>query len=151
MTQFRPLLIACASLLITGTALADSDGYYRWQDESGGLHYSQKPPVGRNYEFIKDNFSKARSTRTQVEVEADSAPTANNNLIPAPTNESGMQAMPPKDPERCAQAKRNLQTLNSEGVRIRTTDENGQSRFLNAEEIEEQRERAKAAQGVFCE
>ncbi len=142
------LLVFLLGMFSTSASLAAKEGYYRWQDEQGTLHFTQKPPIGKNYEFIRGNSASYVGSRpANQEKQAESQDQAQS-----PSQEATqLQFAPPKDPERCAQAQRNLKSLNSPGVRIRSTDANGQSRFLNKEEIELERNRAKDAAAVFCD
>lgn len=141
-----------ASLLASPAVLADKQGYYRWRDANGTLHFSQQPPVDRPYEFVRDDGARYLGQRPAPET--SQTQNATQGLQPKATTEDKgdrMEALPPKDPERCAQAKQNLRTLDRKGVRIRSTDSQGNSRYLNQEELAEQRRRAEQAREVFCD
>jgi len=55
-----------------------------------------------------------------------------------------------RNPEICARAQSNLETLNST-ARVRIRGEDGEMRFLTEEEIESQRQKARDAITVHCE
>ena len=55
-----------------------------------------------------------------------------------------------KNPEFCQRARENLETLNT-AARIRMRDEDGELRYINEEEKEEQRQRAREAIATHCE
>ncbi|WP_372864615.1 DUF4124 domain-containing protein [Spongiibacter sp.] len=148
----RFLLTSCLSLgLLTASAdlLAAKAGYYRWTDAEGEVHFSQKPPVGKPYEFIE--------TQTGIRSKADDSPavvtsdTAEDNRASELDADAKMEVLPPKDPELCKKARGNMQSLKISGARIKVTDKNGQTRYLSPDEIATQKLRAQDAIKIHCE
>ena len=145
----KTLLISGLGLVLGATSLstlAAKSGYYRWIDAEGEVHFSQKPPVGHRYEFVETQTGR----RSSIAEETPEDPPASAAGIPGTTPKS-MEVLPPKDPDICQQAKGNLQSLSRSGARIKATDADGNSRYLNAEEIEQQRLRAEEAIRIHCD
>lgn len=137
-TQFAPLknclswAIACAVLgSMTHNALAAAT-LYKWQDEEGTVHYSERPPAGvTEFEKVVSDYSPGNSvTTTEVGAEPESEKIATPNHENQQQNRRSTAA----SQERCDKARKNLEALNS-FARIRIQDENGEMRFLNEEEI----------------
>ncbi|AKH68987.1 protein of unknown function (DUF4124) [Spongiibacter sp. IMCC21906] len=133
------------SLGICATAHAGKQGYYRWQDEGGEVHFSQQPPHGQRYEFI--------STGSNTPYTApEFANQQNGNSSPTDSDKQPekMEILPPKDPAICQKAKRNLQSMQA-NARIRVTNADGSSQLLSPKDIEVQRARAKEAVKIHCD
>ncbi|MFT7406161.1 DUF4124 domain-containing protein [Zhongshania sp.] len=133
----------CSGLLVCSFGVnADKTGYYRWSDKDGKQHFSQQPPQGRPYEFVKTGSGATMSgggDDASVEVPYSSNDADNNNNEAPPEK---MEIIPPKDPALCAKAKANIDSLRANGARIRITNADGTSRMLNTEEIKQQGNRA---------
>lgn len=135
----RPLsqtLIAAlgvALLCLSQLALSSKD-FYKWEDEDGVTHYSAHPS--------KDHASsKVRATNIKGS-ETSSAAATEDSAKPATQATEEL----PKDPQRCAQAKKNLKTLQEKSrVRIKEGDD---YRYLAPEEVAEQ---IKTAQQIIKE
>ena len=141
------LSLISVSLLTSHAALAAKSGYYRWTDAEGEVHFSQKPPVGKAYEFIESQTGKRSAATESTNDSAMPPPESEQDLSP----DAKMEVLPPKDPAICQQAKSNMQSLNAAGARIRATGKNGEVRYLTPEEIEVQKLRAQDAIKVHCE
>lgn len=148
--------LALMFLLTTTTALAlaAKDGYYRWKDDQGEIHFTQQPPLGRNYEFVESrsgaSFNSPGSPAQPAEenTSADGASSVDQEATARPEK---MEILPAKNPAVCAQARSNLQSLQNNAARIRMTDADGNTRFLTAEEKEQQRARAQEAIRIHCD
>jgi hypothetical protein len=46
-------LVMTLTMLFGMTAYAGNTNTYKWVDEQGNVHYSQRPPAGSNYEKLK--------------------------------------------------------------------------------------------------
>lgn len=134
-------------LLLCGTALAKS-GYYRWLDDNGQPHFTQKPPTDRPSTFIETSSGYSRS-----DVQPPSQPTMppkRANSAPAEQKPPAQfEVLPNKDPKRCMEAREAVQTF-SRGQRLRVKDENGEYRLLNNEEKAEQKNRAMEQIDIYC-
>ncbi len=104
--------------------LAVADKIYSWVDDKGITHYGENPP--------KDVPAKQINARTghsdPVNYETDKKPDA-----PKATAATG----PEPSAERCELARKNLQLLTT-NPRVKTTDKNGESRFMTPEEMQTQ-------------
>lgn len=140
----------CIALLAFGqTASAAKEGYYRWQDGEGEVHFTQQPPRGQQYQFIETKGGAAYQPAPRLD--ENDAENEQTQASPGDTAPKKMEVLPPKDPAICAQARSNMQRLQLNGARIRVTEADGSSRLLNQEEIATQRERAQEAIKLHCE
>ncbi len=145
-TVTRQLLVLCIGLSLGTAACAAGSGVYRWTDDQGNVHYSDKPPKEAESEYIR----KATGTRSAPPApEASSEETADDKTKTAAI-EGGMEVLPAKDPKLCAQGRSNLEAL-SGNPRIRITDEDGSKRFLTEDEKETQRANARKYIELYCE
>jgi hypothetical protein len=145
--MFKKFTLFTLCLLLVGTALAKS-GYYRWLDDEGQPHFTQKPPTDRPSQFIKTGSGHSRDDveppyPAEVPAKrADSAPKDKD----APEQ---FQVLPDKDPKRCMEARKALENF-SRGQRLRVKDENGEYRLLDTEEKAEQKDRARELIDIYC-
>ncbi|MBB5188014.1 hypothetical protein HNQ57_002293 [Zhongshania antarctica] len=144
----KTLLIASlfSTLVVMSlNSYADKSGYYRWSDDEGKVHFTQQPPNGRASVFIKT--SSGRSLDSDVSASESSVDVAGNDDEAIPEK---MEVLPAKNPELCTKAKTNMQSLAANGARIRISNADGSSRFLNSEEINEQKNRAQEVIKIHC-
>ncbi|MFT6164331.1 MAG: hypothetical protein ACJA1T_000328 [Zhongshania aliphaticivorans] len=141
------LIVSLFSTLavVSLSSYADKSGYYRWSDDEGKIHFTQQPPNGRTSVFIKT--SSGTSLDSDVSTSESSAELADNGDETIPEK---MEVLPPKNPELCTKAKANMQSLAANGARIRISNADGSSRFLNSEEINEQKNRAQEVIKIHC-
>ncbi len=142
--------VALVLLSLSGISAVAGGTYYRWIDASGTpVNSDRPPPAGVEYETI------ATSTNNRVE-EAAGEETAPQGAKPAQDDDSGQAAAATqrveivKNPEACAVAKQNLETLSTH-ARIRMPDGEGSFRYLSEEEKAAQRMQAEAAIKQNCE
>ena len=151
------------TLLIGGTfgtlALVDApsaeaaDTYYRWRDERDKLVVSDRPPTDPNieYEVVSQRSSMARRVAPgEGAVPPEVDPRPGNEFEQVDLSRQEMEVVR-KNPESCARAMANLETLNT-SARIRIRDpETGELRFISEEEKETQRQKARETIRVHCE
>lgn len=126
--------------------------YYRWKDTQGKLVVSDRPPEDLSIEY--DVVSQGTSLIRRVQPGKGAVPPEVN---PRPGNEfeqvDSRQARfeaPEKNPERCKQARDNLETLNGY-ARINIRDEEtGELRYISEEEKDVQRRKAQDIIRVHC-
>jgi len=148
-----PALLA----LVAGSSafvLAESSGtYYRWQDERGKLVVSDRPPQDEaiTYEVVSPSTSLVRRVEPgEGAVPPEVVPRPGNEFDQVDTSEQSMQVVK-KNPETCARAKSNLETLNTTArIRIRDADD-GQLRYLTEDEKEAQRAKAREVMRTHCD
>jgi hypothetical protein len=121
-------VVALLGALIS-SAPASAKEFYKWQDDQGVTHYAAHPPKDRN-------SVKVRATNTQGTPPAEASEEENTEQQANAT----ATAARAKNPERCAQARKNLNALNNKPrVRIKEGDS---YRYLTAEEVTEHRRTA---------
>ncbi len=148
-------LIAALAVLLAMPVTAASSTYYRWKDDQGNLVMSDRPPADSSIEF--ETVGPDGSLRRPPAPDGDStagSPGAGGGMTPV-REAGGAEAAapnssPPPDPELCAKARANLQTLES-AARIRMQGDDGELRFLDDEEREAQRQEALRAIEAHCE
>lgn len=126
-------LLAAACCLAAGTHAAT---LYKWTDENGVTHFTERPPAGvTDVEKVRNHVGRGNSP-----VEYNSGNDSEQEQAVETQENSGNQ--PQRDPAvqkaRCETAQRNLDSLSS-FVRIREKDENGELRFLSEEEVADRR------------
>ncbi len=127
---------------------AHAGTFYRWQDDRGNqVHSDRPPPTGIDYEVINTGSNMVRKVNAeQGAVPATTQPTPSNEF----TTESSKPETPvTKNPEFCARAQANLQTLNT-NARVRIRDDKGDYTYLSEEDKDIQRKRAQDLIAVHC-
>lgn len=110
---------------------------YKWTDEDGTIHYSERPPTGQTeFEKVSSNYAPETPAPSQ-----DTQPDGEENDTTEPSAAAPTQPEA-EDPavvaERCAKARKNLEALTS-FARIRVQESNGEFRFLNQDEINQRK------------
>lgn len=150
MNTHRTLLrLSAIALLITSPWLtAGPAGYYRWVDGDGKPQFTQQPPKDRPSEFVQ--VSTGASSRVGPDTETAPAQPADGQPQAQPKDgPRTIESVPDRDPEKCKQAQDTLSVLNSK-ARIREKGTDGEYRFLNPDEIGEQKRLAAEAVGIYC-
>lgn len=131
------LSIACT---LFAAPLSHANNAYKWTDEKGQVHYGERAPSNVKKEVIKTQ------RRTDATKETGAA-------APKPTEqiktESAAPSLP-KDSDLCANARKNIEVLKTSD-KIRVKDDNGESRYLTAEEVQQKIELAKKIAQHNCE
>ena len=141
-----------AALVMDMPAASAADTYYRWKDEQGKLVVSDRPPtVDIEYEVVSQRSSLVRRVKPgEGAVPAEVTPRPGNQFEQTDTRNEQLEAVT-RNPESCARAKANLETLNTT-ARIRIRDqETGEVRYLSEDEKETQRQKARDIIRVHCE
>jgi Domain of unknown function (DUF4124) len=145
--SFSAILLAIIATSSVGSA-ARTD-YYRWLDSRGNpIHSDRPPPAGVDYEVVSTKSTFKRNVEAEEgAVPLETSPRVGNEFDQVDTEEAKRSL---KNPELCTRAKDNLAALtNSEQVKVR--NDQGEERFLTAEEIVVERQTAKAQLSVYCE
>jgi len=140
MKYARPLIAILSCFLISHQAYAK---VYKWTDDKGQTHYSEHPAANQSNEVIKPktghsdpvSYSTAATSST-----SNDANTTTNTAAP----------LPAKDPERCAQARKNQNTLQTSS-RIQIKDDKGEYHYLNPDELKQKMEEASKAIEESCD
>ena len=141
-------LLTCLFVILFSSTLSHAgvEGHYRWTDENGKTHYSDRPPAGVKAELIKFSTSKKSSTKSSE----PSATTATDENKTSPEGTLEVEPQTNKDPQLCAQAQSNLKAL-SGNPKVRITEADGSKRLLSNDEKEAQRERARGFIKLYCQ
>ncbi len=151
-THWPAMAATALTLALLGNP-AVADGYYRWVDDQGQTHFSQRPPEGRASEYVSRTTGRTISSpppRDAAPVEAPPAPVAD-----APPAESeaadidSIQGLPERDSEQCRQAREALEILDGH-PRIRARGSDGEVRVLSQEEREAQRQQVQEVIDLHC-
>jgi hypothetical protein len=135
-TAVLSLSIAC--LMASSQAFAAAEKVYKWTDAKGQTHYSQHPPFNTETEVIKpptghsDPVEYKVAPETKVEAKAETT------------------VAPPKDKERCQNARSNAETLKTY-ARIRVKGDDGEYRFLTPDEQQQKLKEANKAIQESCD
>jgi hypothetical protein len=127
--------------------------YYRWKDDNGKLVVSDRPPSDEDisYEVVTPSTSIIRRVESgEGAVPPETVPSPGNEFEPEDTSADELQVAR-KNPEICARAQKNLETLNTTArIRIHDSD-SGELRYLTEDEKEAQREKARDVIRAHCE
>lgn len=145
--MYKKLAFICLIAVMSAGVLAKS-GYYRWLDDNGQAHFTQRPPLDRPSQFIETTRGYSNSDEINSE-SPQTAPPQRADSTPANRAPGQLEILPDKDPERCTQARSALQSF-SRGQRVRVTDDKGDSRILNEEEKNSQKEKALELIKIYC-
>lgn len=120
------LAIGAVAIFALQAVAAD---FYRWTDDKGVTHFSDKPPKGVNAEKVKTKTKRGPVEATDADVEE-------------------AQAKDP-DAERCKAERERLSILQS-NRRVQMQDNDGKVRDLTDKEIEEEIAFSRRAAERFC-
>jgi cytosine/adenosine deaminase-related metal-dependent hydrolase len=139
------MVLILSAVLFTGIPVAQAaKDYYKWTDENGVTHYSARKPHDQTAEVI--------SIRTGQRVVNPSSTNAEQGTAakPAPgVAGNGASTENLKDPERCENARTNLETLRN-NARVRMQNEDGEIYYLSEEEKAEKTAQFEKAVAESC-
>lgn len=131
------ILLLTTMMIFASSAFA---GLYKWIDDEGNIHYSQKRPKNQQFERLK----------APAPAPSDPKPLYQSISEPAKTNETAANETAKNNEARatnCADAKKNL---NAYQVYRRIRDKDGNVKVLDDKERERQITQAKQAIEDFC-
>jgi hypothetical protein len=147
------LLAACLTVGLFTALPTEAATYYRWNDDQGKLVISDRPPTDPaiSYEVVNPGSTLIRRVAPgEGAVPPETTPRPGNEFDPVDTRAESEQ-LSQKNPESCARARANLQTLDS-AARIRMrNEETGELDFLSDEDREIQRKKAQDTIRITCE
>ena len=115
----------------------------KWVDEEGNVHYGDAPPVNADTQSIRVQSAPTNPGRALPRLDTSSDSSASD----ASEDEDAQVADQKKI--NCDRANRNLSTLTS-GGRIKLTEPDGNSRYLDAQEIAERTIQAENDVKTYC-
>lgn len=119
---------------------------YTWKDSKGVVHYGEHPPKDVKATLVKTRTGHSDPTPAQ----ATTPSTAPTTTPPNQTDAANDALNSLKDPTRCAQARENLNILNTV-ARIKTQDGDGNSVIMTEDDKAEQRKIAQSIIDQACE
>lgn len=129
-------IIGCA---VSFSSMIWAGEYYKWVDESGTPHFSERPPTIAGAEKIKT------SSRKPTPEESKKAQDVATETADVASTQQTIKA----DPERCRIAQDRLKNLSS-GSRIRLSDGNGGFYYLEKNQIAEEIKKSNRAIEESC-
>jgi len=133
------IALSLAGLLMTAGVQAAR--VYTWVDAEGVTHYSERPPKN-----VKASAVELKTGHSEP-VSYGSTEQTSTTTEAAPARIQAEAAVARKDPERCEQARKNLEILQNFG-RVRIQNEDGTFRYLTEED---QREKLQETQEIIDE
>lgn len=134
-------LILTTLLILSGTASA---GLYKWVDNDGNVHYSQKPPRDQQYKQLKAPASAPTDSQPSYQTKTDkSVDSAKGNTAAAESAKNQKIRA-----ENCEKAKK---ALNNYQIHRRVRDKDGNVTIIDNNERAKQIENAKQAITNYCD
>ena len=116
----------------------------KWVDEEGNVHYGDAPPVNTRSESVR--VQRAPSNPGRALPRLDPTPPPDGTEAAAAANEAKRQEQMKIN---CERAQKNLTTLTS-GGRIKLNEPDGESRYLDAQEISDRTVQAEKDVKTYC-
>lgn len=146
------LLTLTSATLAAGTAAAD---VYKYKDEKGNIQYTDKPPqlpaerlnVKSQRTDVVAVQERSQAEQQRMNAASDQRQQARNQ---AADQQEAQQFTAKDKAERCAKARERYDKyMNSQ--KLYEQGENGERRYLSAEELDAARASAKASMDVLCQ
>lgn len=129
---------------------------YKWQDENGSWHYSEKPPLEGTPETIKLKSKKPDSEETESTEETDEETSKETEdkqaeKAPLPKSPEVLAAEKARRAEDCARARKNLDTLTHRTRILYDDEEKGEQRYMTEEERQDWLKKSRDQVKEFCQ
>lgn len=139
MTRFRSTLavIVAAGAVALLAPTAQAGKFYKWVDEKGATHYSEKAPAGTKSTTVKvgdTTSSDAEDEITALNKRRNAANAEKQKAADDAKDAASGQDENEQNKKLCDQHRKNLATLKS-GTRILTKDAQGNQKYLSPEEV----------------
>lgn len=150
----RLALTLITMLVLTATGSVAVGQIYKWTDEEGNVHFTDKPVDGEA-ECVAIRSRRTDPGRVQASVEARAEAAAKKTEEKAavasqgPTEEE-LAAQAAERAKKCATYRERLQRF-VQSRRIYREDENGERVYLSEEEMQEARERVENQVQEYCD
>lgn len=134
-----PVLYGFIALLSCTSAMAAK--VYKWTDEKGITHFSEHPPLNTKTTVVKPQIALGEYSEASSEAASSSGATSSKAATAAAERAAAL-----KDPQRCQDARSNLETLKTY-THIKVKEDNGEYRYITPDEQAQKiKEAAKAAE-----
>lgn len=134
------MMVTALIILALNSSNLLAEEVYKWVDANGLTHYQAHPPKNKASKTIKTKTGHSEPVKYN---------TKTGRVIAKADAEQAPIAVSKKDPELCSKAQANLKTL-QQYSRVRTTDENGEQRYLEPKEIEQRKQNATRVVSEAC-
>lgn len=134
------ILLLTAIIIFASSASA---GLYKWVDDEGNVHYSQKRPADQQFERLKAPAPAPENSKPLYQTETETKKSKNTNTTSAETAKNKEVRA-----TNCAIAKKNL---NAYQVYRRMRDKDGNVTVIDDKVRAQQIEQAKQAINDFCD
>lgn len=142
MKRLTILILACAFAPLAGAQL------YKYVDKDGKTVYSDQPPVNTDSKQIAPPSAPAAASKSFLERDKELEKTRTENREKAKKSEETAKRGQ-EDQERCAQARTIFQTY-TDGGRIYKYNDKGERTFMEENEIDAAREKARRDVDEAC-
>ncbi len=136
-TQFRTL-IAIVFVMVSANIIAAERITYKWTDDKGEIHYTERAPKGREYTQIRTYVDEKNANTNRSPI------VTNQNKNTAKTDSYGTWRN-----ENCTIANQNLDILKNAG-RISTADGDGGKRLMTDQEKQTKVSQMEAQRDKYC-
>ncbi|MGI9307732.1 MAG: DUF4124 domain-containing protein [Gammaproteobacteria bacterium] len=147
MNKIAQLTAALAVYLAAGVVLAS--GVYKWVDDKGVTHYTDRPPMSKAVEEVDIQVSVTAGENAAENASDETAPAATTDEIQA-SNEQTMAANAEIRKENCQRATERQQRY-STARKLYKTLPNGEREYLNSDELDAERADATAIVNKWCD
>ena len=150
----KRLPIALAITALLGTSVCAAGEIYKWTDEEGNVHFTDKPVVEEAERVaIQSRRTDPERVQAMVQARAEAAAKAAEEeaaATPQGPTEEEIQARLEERAKRCATYRERLQRF-VQSRRIYREDENGERVYLSEEEMQEAREKVENQVQEYCD
>ena len=135
-------------MLLTATSL-NAGSIHKWTDDDGNVHYSDSPPLSVKTENVRVQAAPSNPGKALPRLSSpDTKTTASKNSTDTANNDNQV----PDDQAKiaCENAQQDLRTI-SRSNRIKLRLDDGSTRYMTTEEIEDRKAEAEADLELFCQ
>ena len=144
----KTTLAAIVLCLSFSSANLFAGGVYKWTDDSGTVHYSDKKPKDGNAESLKIKAGKTKGSRASAQAQINALNEKQTQKLAAQAQNLKEDTFKRENDARCQVLRNNLKKF-AENSRIKINDD-GNLRFLTPEEISEKKEQYEQTLNKHC-
>lgn len=141
MNRLAPTIALAFSLALAGSAGAEQ--FYKWQDETGAWHYTNRPPKDKQAQPVVVNAGAGKQGEPAATPEATKPTDQVASLDPAKQKEQQQMRN-----DNCTRAKTNVATL--ESFSTVSTERDGKKVKLNEDEHLAELKKARQQVEIYC-
>jgi hypothetical protein len=141
------LFLSITGLLASSYAFTASGKVYKWTDEKGLIHYSERPPLGTQTEIVKPEIGRSEPVNYGAPSDEKAEKAKEGTKLEKKVDDEKSAL---KDPARCDSARKNLNVLKTY-ARIKLKGDDGEYRFLTPDEQKQKADEATKIIEESCE